>query len=192
MFRAASFLIVCILFIYQPSNAQSSKGEDYFDGWALTKKGDTLRGKISYRNPRTGEIYQQDKKIILIDSLGTKRKYGHEKLSAFSCDGKLFEFISLDPNLPPFLMQKIIDGDVKMYKAWFIDNNSTSQKYSYEEVTFIKKKEDTQFTEVMEKGFKKIMKEFFAGDEQILQLIKTNNWGLSDLDKIVTAYNDLE
>jgi hypothetical protein len=90
------------------------------------------------------------------------------------------------------MMQKVIDGDALLYKAWFVDDKSTNQKFSYEEVTFIKKKTDTQFTEVMEKGFKKTMKEFFAGDGQILELIKNNNWGVKDFEKIVTAYNELE
>ncbi|MBX7203287.1 MAG: hypothetical protein K1X77_09465 [Bacteroidia bacterium] len=193
MYRILVTLTIISSLVLSQLNAQTGKGEEFFDGWAVTKKGDTLRGKISYRNGRTGEIYQQDKKLIIVDTVtGAKKKYGHEKLQSFSCDGKLFEFISLDPNLPPFMMQKVIDGDALLYKAWFVDDKSTNQKFSYEEVTFIKKKTDTQFTEVMEKGFKKTMKEFFAGDGQILELIKNNNWGVKDLEKIVTAYNELE
>lgn len=173
--------------------AQSNKSEDFYDGWAFTKKGDTLRGKICYQNSRTGEIFQQDKKIIIIDSSGTKKRYGSDKLVSFSCNGHFFEFISLDPNVPPFMMERIIGGDALMYKVWFKDEmNSSSQKIAYEEVIFIRRKEESQYTEVVEKGFKKTMKEFFAGDEKILELIKTNNWGISDLDKIITAYNNMQ
>jgi hypothetical protein len=46
--------------------------------------------------------------------------------------------------------------------------------------------------EVFDKKFEKDMARYFKGDEDIVELMKKNSWGIADLDKIVKAYNEKE
>lgn len=176
-------------------SAQASKGQEFHEGWMKTRKGETLNGQICYNNTRTGEIYE---KIFFMESTGAKKRFGGDKISSFGCDGKVFDFVQLpyDGAPPPMLMQKVIEGDIILYKAWFKTELSTPQKFDYEVYFFLTKKDQENFVEIAEKtndkNFRKSMKELFQGDKQILDLIKENNWTVKDLDKIVTAYNDLE
>ena len=61
--------------------AQDKKGFDFTDGWAVTKKGDTLRGKVCYENTKTGEKFEKIKFIDAKDATQQKKSYGVEKLS---------------------------------------------------------------------------------------------------------------
>ena len=170
---------------------QSNPNEEFFDGWAVTTKGDTIRGKICYMNAKTGEIYQNEKKLIFIDEKGTRKKMGADKLSAFSVEDRIFEYHILDSGMEAFIAEKIKDGKIELYKAWYIDNKkSDKKKFVYEEAMLIRKEDDKKFTEVLQKDFKKIMKKFFNGDEKIMDMITENGWTAFDMEKIIDAYNN--
>ena len=171
------------------SQAANNKGMDYYDGWALTKKGDTLKGKICYENTKTGEIYD---KIFFLDATNLKKRMGGEKLSKFHCNSKTFDFLSIPDDPKGIMAEAIISGDMSLYKYWFPAPVSTPQKFVYESGLFVKRKNEEGFTEIFEKGFKKQMKEVFKGDTQIIEMINEKNWTAKDIDKIVIAYNSLE
>jgi hypothetical protein len=57
---------------------------------------------------------------------------------------------------------------------------------------FLKKKENTELYEVLDKKFQKEMAAYFKGDEDIVKLIKEKNYTVKDIDKIVIAYNEKE
>ena len=179
-------MIICLLAMGMQLMAQGSKGQEFTDGWASTKKGDTLRGKICYENTKTGERYD---KIFFLDAANQKKRYGPERLTSFGTNGKIFEYVTLEEIDKPFLMERIIKGDINLYRAWFQANGSTPQKMIYEEGLFLRKKDSTEYTEVLEKRFVKDMAAYFKGDEDIIQMMKDNNWGLKDIEKIVAAYN---
>jgi len=172
------------------SQAANNKGMDFYDGWAVTKKGDTLRGKICYENSKTGEVYE---KIFFMDAANLKKRMGGEKLVSFSCNSKNFAFIIPIPGDPMVLMVEVlISGDMNLYKYWYKLPESSPQKFVYETGLFIKRSKEDGFVEVLEKGFKKTMKEYFNQDTQIIEMIKEKNWTAKDIDKIVVAYNSLE
>jgi len=171
------------------SQAANNKGMDYYDGWALTKKGDTLKGKICYENSKTGEIYE---KIFFMDATNLKKRMGGEKLTKFHCNAKTFDFLSVPDDPKAIMAEAIISGDMCLYKYWFPAPESTPQKFVYETGLFVKRKNEEGFIEIFEKGFKKQMKEVFKGDTQIIEMINEKNWTAKDIDKIVIAYNGLE
>jgi hypothetical protein len=166
--------------------SQIPKGMDVYDGWACTKKGDTLRGKICNIEAKSG---QRLDKIYLFDSANKKSRLGPEKLISYFMDGKLFEYIIVEEGAPAAPMQKVITGDLCLYYGWFPLMESTPQKYVYEKAIFLKKKDQTAYTEVLEKKFQKNMALYFKGDEDIVQLIKDNKYEAKDIEKIVSAYN---
>jgi hypothetical protein len=184
-------VLAFILFNLQGfSQVANNKGMDFYDGWALTKKGDTLKGKICYENSKTGEVYE---KIFFMDATNQKKRMGGEKLTKFSCNNRNFGFITpLEDDPMPLLVEILIDGDMNLYKYWFKMPESSPQKFVYETGLFIKKKNENGYFEVLEKGFKKTMKEVFNQDTQIIEMIKEKNWTAKDIDKIVIAYNSLE
>jgi hypothetical protein len=172
--------------------AQGNKGIEFVDGWCLTKKGDTLRGKVCVENTKTGERFDKIMFIDAKDATGQKKRYGVEKITSFGTAEKMFEFVTLDEGIPPFIMERVISGDLNLYRCWFKTPESTPQKMTYEVGMFLKKKESADFFEVLDKKFQKEMAAYFKGDEDIVKLIKDNKYEVKDLDKIVQAYNAKE
>ncbi len=179
-------LLISFLTFSYAAFAQIPKGMDVYDGWACTKKGDTLRGKICNIDPKSG---QRLDKIFLFDTTNKKSRLGPEKLSSYFMDGKLFEYIIVEEGAVAAPMHKAITGDLCLYYGWFPLMESTPQKYVYERAIFLKKKDQTGYIEVMEKKFQKNMALYFKGDEDIVQLIKDNKYEAKDIEKIVSAYN---
>jgi len=182
-----SFLIFFLITF--SSFSQASKGQEFKDGWAITKNGDTIRGKFCVENTKTGELYD---KIFYLDATNQKKRMGGEKLSSFSVDGKIYEYLKLTDDEPPFRLERVITGDISMYRGAFKTPESTPQKFVYEQSIILKKRESNVFYEVFEKGFKKDINSYFKGDDDIIQLIKDNNWTSKDIEKIVVAYNEKE
>jgi hypothetical protein len=183
-------LILCFGAIL--SNAQGSKGIEFVDGWCLTKKGDTLRGKVCIENTKTGERFDKIMFIDAKDATNQKKRYGIDKITSFGAADKVYEFVTLDEGIPPFVMERVISGDLNLYRCWFKTPESTPQKMTYEVGMFLKKKESADFFEVLDKKFQKEMAAYFKGDEDIVKLIKDNKYEVKDLDKIVQAYNAKE
>jgi len=169
--------------------SQAAKGLDFKDGWAVTKKGDTLRGKFCIENTKTGEQFD---KVFYLDATNQKKRYGSEKLTSFSVDGKVYEYLLLTDDEPPFRMERVLTGDITMYRGLFKSAESTPQKFIYEESVLLKRKNRGDIYEVFEKGFKKDINSYFKGDDDIIQMIKDNGWTSKDIDKIVMAYNAKE
>jgi hypothetical protein len=185
------FLIASV-FLFIGVNAQDKKGLDFTDGWVVTKKGDTLRGKVCYENTKTGERFEKIKFIEAKDATQQKKSYGPEKLTSFGTKGLVFDFIVLDVEIPPMVMERVVTGDLNLYRCWFKTQLSTPQKMDYVVGMFLKKKEGTEMYEVLDKKFQKEMAAYFKGDEDIVKLIKEKNYTVKDIDKIVIAYNEKE
>ncbi len=167
--------------------SQAAKGMEYFDGWACTKKGDTLRGKICYESTKTGERFD---KIYFTDAAGAKKRLGPEKLKSFGVQGKVFEYILLDEAPSAIPMQTVITGDITLYYGWFQTLDSTPQKLVYEKGIFLKKKDQEGYFEVLDKKFQKSMAAYFKGDDDIIKLIKDKDYQAKDIEKIIQAYNE--
>jgi hypothetical protein len=179
-------LTLTLLFFSFLGFSQANKGMEYFDGWACTKKGDTLRGKICYESTKTGERFD---KIFFMDAANAKKRLGPEKLVSYGVQGKVFEYILLEEAPSALPMQQIILGDISLYYGWFPTAETTPQKFFYEKGIFLKRKEQEGYFEVLEKKFQKSMATYFKGDDDIVKLIKDNDYEAKDIEKIVTAYN---
>jgi hypothetical protein len=176
-------------------NAQANKGIEFVDGWCLTQKGDTLKGKISMENTKTGERFDKIKFIDAKDANGQKKNLGIEKINSFGIANRTFEFITNDNFEKPVIMERLITGDLCLYKEWYELPESTPQKKQYEIVMwFIKKDASSEPFPINnnDKKFVKEMSSYFKGDNDIIKLIKENNYTYKDLDKIVQAYNAKE
>jgi len=182
-------ILLCSIILSFQLSAQNSNGLNFVDGWVKTNKGDTLKGKICYLNTKTGERFD---KINFIDQAGSKKRLGSDRLDAFGSGNETFEFVDVGDGLGKIMMQRVIDGDLNLYFAWFKTEKSTPRQFDYEKAIFLKKKDKPELFEVFDKKFEKEMARYFKGDEDIVELIKKNSWGLADLDKIVKAYNDKE
>lgn len=185
-------LIIILFALSFSAFGQGAKGQEFTDGWVATKKGDTLRGKVCYENTKTGERLE---KVVFIDSkdaTNAKKRYGSEKLTAFGAGGKVFEWVILEDGIPPLIMERVVGGDLSLYRCWFKTMDSTPQKMTYEVGMFLKKKDNPEFYEVMDKKFQKEMAAYFKGDEAIVKMIKEKEYTIKDIDKIVQAYNELE
>jgi hypothetical protein len=181
--------LVALLLTGTMAFAQGTKGQEFTEGWVVTKKGDTLRGKICYENTKSGERYEKVFFIDEKDATNAKKRWGNEKITSFGTNGKIFEYVTLEADIPALIMERVVSGDLTLYRCWFKTEESTPQKMTYEVGMFLKKKENTEFYEVMDKKFQKEMAAFFKGDEDIVKMIKDNNYTAKDLDKIVMAYN---
>jgi hypothetical protein len=182
------FLIFSIVLSFQLS-AQNSNGLNFVDGWVKTNKGDTLKGKICYLNTKTGERLE---KINFIDQAGAKKRLGSDRLDAFGTATETFDFVDVGDGLGKLMMQRVVEGDLYLYFAWFKTEKSTPRLFDYEKAIFLKKKDKPDLVEVFDKKFEKDMARYFKGDEDIVELMKKNSWGIADLDKIVKAYNEKE
>lgn len=184
-----------LLFLFALSlNAfgQGTKGQEFVDGWVATKKGDTLRGKVCYENSKTGERYEKVFFIDAKDATNAKKRMGNERLTAFGTADKVFEWVTLEESIPPLIMERVVGGDLNLYRCWFKTMDSTPQKMTYEVGMFLKKKDNPEFYEVMDKKFQKEMAAYFKGDEDIVRMIKEKEYTIKDIDKIVQAYNAKE
>lgn len=191
LMKKLMFLIASV-FLFIGVNAQDKKGLDFTDGWVVTKKGDTLRGKVCYENTKTGERFEKIKFIDSKDATQQKKSFGPEKLTSFGTKGLVFDFIVLDVEIPPMVMERVVTGDLNLYRCWFKTQLSTPQKMDYVVGMFLKKKDSTEMYEVLDKKFQKEMAAYFKGDEDIVKLIKEKNYTVKDIDKIVIAYNEKE
>jgi hypothetical protein len=169
------------------SNANAQKGIEFVDGWVKTKKGDTLKSKICWENAVTKEHLD---KIFFLDATGAKKRYGVDKITSFGTNDKTFDFIVVEGVEAPMPMQRMISGELNLYKAWFKKPESTPSNFSYEVAIFLNKKEEKQFIEVMDGGFEKQMKKYFKDNKDFAVQIKENGWGISDIEKIVASYNE--
>ncbi len=181
-------LIFTLVFLIFTVNgySQAAKGMEYFDGWACTKKGDTLRGKICYESTKTGERFD---KIFFIDAANAKKRLGPEKLVSFGVQGKIYEYVLLEEAPSALPMQQVIVGDISLYYGYFPTMEATPQKFIYEKGIFLKKKDQEGYFEVLDKKFQKTMSTYFKGDDDIIKLIKDNDYQAKDIEKIVAAYN---
>jgi len=180
-------LITLLVLALLVTAAFAQKGIEYVDGWVKTQKGDTLKGKICWENLVTKEHIE---KIFFLDAAGSKKRYGVEKINSFGTSGKAFDFIVIEGVEKPMPMQRLITGELNLYKAWFKKVDSTPSNFSYEVAIFLNKKEQKEFIEVMDGGFDKQMKKYFKENKDFVVQIKENGWGVTDIEKIVASYND--
>lgn len=185
-------LLITLFALSLNTFGQGTKGQEFVDGWVATKKGDTLRGKVCYENTKTGERYEKVFFIDAKDATNAKKRMGNERLTAFGTTDKVFEWVTLEDGIPPLIMERVVGGDLNLYRCWFKTMDSTPQKMTYEVGMFLKKKDNPEFYEVMDKKFQKEMAAYFKGDEAIVKMIKEKEYTIKDIDKIVQAYNELE
>jgi len=187
--RMRILLVIMLAFSCIGLNAQASKGLDFIDGYVYTLKGDTLKGKVCYINTKTNERFD---KIYFLDANNSRKRMGAEKLAGFGFEGKTFQFVDVGDGFGKVIMQRIVDGDISIFYSWFKTENSNTRNFEYEKAIFLKKKNKEELFEVFERKFEKTMSSYFKGDEDIIELMKKNSWGINDLEKIVQAYNEKE
>jgi hypothetical protein len=129
-------------------NAQANKGIEFVDGWCLTKKGDTLRGKICIENTKTGERFE---KIKFIDELlsmlnGSMTKDKQRIVNDLHMIKKLTDDYDSDKGM---MLDDLLDLVINMYndeftallKKYNLRDNDTDVLL-YEKYNFVKKASD--------------------------------------------------
>ncbi len=160
--RLKTLFVITLLFSAYTTQAQ----KDY----ALTAKGDTLRGEL-----RIVTYDQFDRLQITKD--GKRTSYTALQVKGFELAGDIYQSIRYQDTYR--FMRIIKSGYLSMYAFSLDKTNSWDGQYLY--------KKDGKGTEVPNLGFKKIMTKFLSDCPDIKDQIEQG--GKRELEKIVDLYN---
>lgn len=148
-----------------------ASGQDY----VVTLKGDTLSGKVKY----FGGNSNANKYIRLLSPEGKKTNYKVLETKAFRIDNEVFHTLKLWNNYT--FMKLVSAGYLNLY-YYQVENQTTWDG------RFLFKK-DGAGLDVPNLGFKKKLSQFLGDCPDVRSKIESGDFGRSDLDKIVDAYN---
>ena len=176
-----AFLVLCgIIFGNTLVRAQS----EYEEGYIITNKGDTLRGKVKY-----GRKYERSLRCIFIQKGGDdvpvrfapftiKGYYVHGE----SYDSRIYDYAPELPDGFGVFMQRILDGPCKIYYYW-----NTDKEMGFT-MTFL----DKLGKDMQEVDFLRLdeqLSEYFKDFPQLSAKIKRHAFKHSELATIVQEYN---
>lgn len=193
-------LIALLIGFWQFSSHGLSKIDpDYL----ITTKGDTLYGKVSFRDTdrfRSKEL----KKIALIDLLGKKKKFKNENVVAFSSDGLFYEGFWLNQTSEKMqFLNPRYDINSKQGERYFLRVVSKGQLSHYQLEWFeqgesrlhsmdLLKKESDDFLIRATQGIfglkKRILKSYFSDCPTLAKRIE--NKDIKYVDEVVSFFED--
>ncbi|HKC67749.1 MAG TPA: hypothetical protein VKG26_05930 [Bacteroidia bacterium] len=178
--------------------------EGYEDGYIITNKGDTIKGKIKDRKYTAGAANSD--KISFIDAGGKKSKQTPDDIKQYGRKGGHI-FISLPVGLESELkFAEIIEyGDVILYG--YISNSfvsTTSEVLSKPkdkdkdgkpdinniEYFFQKRKDPNSLMKVKPKKFEETATFFFQNDADLIKKIEDKTLGYDDIRLVVKTHNE--
>lgn len=158
------FLLICTA-SYSIASAQ--------DGYVVTIKGDTIKGKIKYLNYKTSssvQVQTGDKKIT----------YSILQTRAFSLNNEVYHPVRTAQGY--FYMKLLKEGYLSLY-AYQPENQS-----AWDGRFLIKK--DGEGRDVPNLSFKKQMQQYLADCRQVVNKIESNELSKNKINEIVDAYNE--
>ncbi len=187
--------IICILV---SSFFLTKAQKNFCDGYIITLKNDTIRGKVKDNFPfrLTGIV----KKISFIDESGSKKDYLPKDIKGYS-KANIANYVSIDIGFGKDFAKIIIDGEVSLlsYKSTinnsaFIPNGGAgggtwSHSTSSTESFFLYRRNTGSPIEVTRLGFRDLLSAYFSDYKELKEMIEKKELRYSDLEIIVEKYN---
>ena len=175
--------------------------DGYMDGYIITRKGDTIQGKIKDRKYPAGP--GDSDKIRFIDEKGNESKKTPDEIKAYCKKGVLF-FRSLPIGVDGKIrFAEILEyGDVILFgftNDSFVStiSKSTSGKDKSKNALplgveyFLQKKNDTKsLMKVRPKEFERTASFYFQDDVELRKKIEERSLIYEDIRQVVKTYND--
>ncbi len=165
-----SFAFVHIVFlIISTLVCKLADAQDY----AITSKGDTLRGKIK---PLT---FGPDKKVVVKEENGKKTTLTIFQTKAYVIEGETFHPVKY---VKGYVFMKLVKPGYLSLYAFQPENQTTYDGYYL-------LKRDGAGTEVPNLGFKKILGKFLADDVLLAEKLDKGDYGKRQLNEVIDEYN---
>lgn len=180
--------ILLILLVF-PLISFGQKG--FSEGYVITNKNDTIRGKIK---DSPGGILGDShySKIRFIPTKGKQQKLGVHDIKEYSKAGivKYRVIISITKEFA----EVIIDGRVSLLTYTYkpLDDDDDSLNSGKISNYYLQKTSDTKVSQIREISFKKDMSLYFRDCPELKQLIDSKSLRFNDIKLIVKKYNECE
>ncbi len=185
------FILLGLFFV---SKAQ----KNYCDGYIITLKNDTIRGKVKDNFPFrvTGLV----KKISFIDSTGIEKDYLPKEIKGYSKED-IANYLSIEIGFSKDFAKVIIDGEVSLLSYKYSTTNSAfvpnggggggswTHTPSSSESFFLYKRNTGSLIEVTRLGFRDMLSTYFSDYKELKEMIERKELRYSDLEIIVGKYN---
>jgi hypothetical protein len=197
LFLVCGFLLICCLVFSQ---------EGYEDGYIITNKGDTIKGKIKDKKYSAGAANSD--KINFINAEGKENNKTPDEIKQYCKRGTQF-FRSLPIGLEGKLkFAEILEfGDVILFgyvSASFVSTTSDLLSKSKDkdkdgkpdasnnvEYFFQKRKDPNSLMKVKPKKFQETAIFFFQNDSELVKKIEDKTLGYDDIRLVVKTHNEL-
>lgn len=188
-----------LFFILMVAGFTTAAQKSFSDGYIVTLKNDTIKGKIKDYFPTRFSF--APKKLAFIDSSGVEKVYMPKDLSGYSKAG-LANYLSVDLGNGKNFIKIEIDGFISLLSikgkgtsTMFVPNGAGGTSMvsggSYETETFyLYKKQDSTFLEVSKMGFKEWVANFLADYTKLKDMILNKELRYDDIEIIVKMYNN--
>jgi len=196
LFLICSFLLICCLVFSQ---------EGYEDGYIITNKGDTIKGRIKDKKYTAGAANSD--KISFINTEGKENNKTPDEIKQYCKNGTQF-FRSLPIGLEGKLkFAEILEyGDVILFgyvSGSFVSTTSDLLSKSKDrdkdgkpdvnnlEYFFQKRKDPNSLMKVKPKKFQETASFFFQSDTDLVKKIEDKILGYDDIRLVVKTHNEL-
>lgn len=211
--------VAVLFFLWQFSSMPFFAQEGFLPGYAITHKGDTLKGKVKDRKFMNGTTSWQ--KIDFIDSAGKKHKFDPEEIKEYGRKGRpKYRTLVIGVESKKIFVEVSIEGAVILYSyyrgTWGGAGNAIdlkpSKKNSKERIAFMasvqnipvyandSKEQAECFLQFKNKpnslmqwrpgDYKKTAKIFFNDNPEIIRLLEDDTLDENDIYAIVKKYNE--
>jgi len=170
------FMVLCCTMIYGQMN--------FMNGYIITNKNDTIRGKIKYTTP----ALRSSKVVFMKNGDDEKLTYKPFQIKGYYVDNSIYDSKIYDIDLAlsygyGAFMERQNEGIVKLYYYW-----NTDKERGFTQ-TFIENDGD-YLLEVDFVGFKRQMTRYFEDFPKLQSKIKQGTYKKKDLEQIVMEYNE--
>jgi len=193
---------IILFFFTFISGLSLAQNDDFMEGYVVTKRGDTLRGKIKDRNQITDSIPWPKVKFMGED--GRIKRLGSKKVSAYYNGNVICRSITAYNNRSVFA-EVVEQGEVIMYKVYESVitgvgysnvGGSSSSMYPqntdpvYRKDLYVQKRNNPRsLMRVPKLTFGSAMSRFFEDDPEIKGQVEKKELVFKDVQAIVRLYN---
>jgi hypothetical protein len=184
--------LLIVILLYLRVTVIQAQDADYFNGYVITKDNDTIYGKLKFIEPFLHYI-KTDAKFNKEENASFE-KYSVDGIKGFSIGQTTYHsvrFQQFNNTAKVAFMRLVLDGDVKLY-TWEVKvAQETYEQQSHADVShsYLMKKNDNEAFSVPRIGFKSKLANYFADHPELSEKIKKGFYKRSDLEEIVTKYN---
>ena len=170
------FWLFVLIIIYSESFAQ----KDFYQGYVVTNRNDTIHGMVKDRKTSNLKFYN---KIQLKTDNGRKKKYGANEIIAYKSVA-FGEYHSVWYDQMKFL--RVVEPGLVTY---YVDE-SLDEDNNLFETKLLKRYNERTCTTVIGIGFRKKMKKYFADCPDLVNKLQNKEFRFNSLGAAVNYYNN--